>query len=808
MHRISLLIIVLLLFSFLSAEVISQEELHVFNQMLNKVELDTTALNFPKNWAGSASKLNIVKTVLDSPLVYADFLDSLKFFILDNNYEHFFWETISQVDTLTYHTNPKQEIFAEIDIQFSLAKSNQDFFEYLDFVSLQAIMLYQESLINLSHQERVLLSQFIVSLRSEGQEKYDNFLKSYIENEDLEIEDIIEIIDKIDFSLFFQAGKIYEYGVQKTTEFTFAYKDEIIEYQSQFGLYAIGTNQTDIYKKRYSFIIDPEGDDLYLADIFADFYQPFYAVFDLKGNDTYRNETFAHLFSTLFGFGFSYDFSGNDFYKGDDFLFSANFGINIHKDLQGDDQYRAENHSLAAASYGLAVLEDSEGNDSYIASEYSEGFAGPQSLGAIIDYAGSDQYYSGGRFRHAPLAPFDFRSLSQGCSFGVRPDIAGGVGLIFDKDGNDYYNGGVFSQAVGYWYGLGIIMDLTGNDSYHSVYYPQGSGIHLAGGFLYDEQGEDSYYSKHGPGQGAGHDYGVGFLVDRSGNDAYSVEGGNGLGLTNSVGIFLDVSGDDRYERKQKDSYGYGKVGRNSGSIGLFLDTGGNDIYANENLSDNSQWIQPLYGIGLDTLMVKKQTATDKLAESQKELISEDAPIEEVFATSAEWEVGSSKQRVKVAREYLIKREKEALQYIKNEKLRTKSGLEMRALTHFVKNSSLANSLISYGLNSSEEREVRNAIRLIGDIKDISYLDQLEAFIADKKYLGTILSVYGEIADERCSNTLANFTDSENIYIRVITARSLRKINSELSISFLKQMKDDNCFLIKSMIRLLDNKNE
>jgi hypothetical protein len=39
--------------------------------------------------------------------------------------------------------------------------------------------------------------------------------------------------------------------------------------------------------------------------------------------------------------------------------------------------------------------------------------------------------------------------------------------------------------------------------------------------------------------------------VDSAGNDAYSIQGGNGLGLSNSVAIFVDKSGNDRYERKE-----------------------------------------------------------------------------------------------------------------------------------------------------------------------------------------------------------------------------------------------------------------
>jgi hypothetical protein len=103
--------------------------------------------------------------------------------------------------------------------------------------------------------------------------------------------------------------------------------------------------------------------------------------------------------------------------------------------------------------------------------------------------------------------PNDYRTMGQGMGFGMRPDYAGGLGLLYDKSGNDKYIGGVYAQGVGYWYATGILIDESGNDVYNAIYYPQGSGIHLASGILYDGAGDDTYYSRNGPGQGAGHDW-------------------------------------------------------------------------------------------------------------------------------------------------------------------------------------------------------------------------------------------------------------------------------------------------------------
>ena len=42
--------------------------------------------------------------------------------------------------------------------------------------------------------------------------------------------------------------------------------------------------------------------------------------------------------------------------------------------------------------------------------------------------------------------------------------------------------------------------------------------------------------------------------------------------------FIYEPGGNDRYETKYKESYGYGKRARNSGIIGLFLDENGDDI--------------------------------------------------------------------------------------------------------------------------------------------------------------------------------------------------------------------------------------
>jgi hypothetical protein len=285
------------------------------------------------------------------------------------------------------------------------------------------------------------------------------------------------------------------------------------------------------------------------------------------------------------------------------------------------------------------------------------------------------------------------------------------------------------------------------------------------------------------------------------------VDGGNGLGLANSVGIFIDSSGSDRYERKLKTSMGHANPGRQSGSIGIFLDMGGDDSYANEHQSNNSTWVSGVYGIGRDKeneineFQSEKVTNEDNPLENEVNLHKID--IKELFQRASEWEVGNAIERVREARKVLLEREPEAVTYITEHKIMTKSGLELRAITEFLKGSTQMQERLPELLNHEHFRAVGNAIYLIGEIKDESFIETFEQMLSENRYVNGILSALGKFANDKSIDILETYIDSENVYRRVTVARSLKEINTERSIHLLLTMKDDDCFLIKSMIELL-----
>jgi hypothetical protein len=119
-----------------------------------------------------------------------------------------------------------------------------------------------------------------------------------------------------------------------------------------------------------------------------------------------------------------------------------------------------------------------------------------------------------------------------------------------------------------------LLIDLGGDD----VHTAGGSTTNAAGrpvlsvGILIDLEGNDAYESTQDAGQGAGV-LGVGILRDLEGDDLYTTSRwGQGAGWM-GVGLLLDDAGDDRF-RAQTMAQGLGAWG-----LGLLIDVAGDDSY-------------------------------------------------------------------------------------------------------------------------------------------------------------------------------------------------------------------------------------
>lgn len=337
-----------------------------------------------------------------------------------------------------------------------------------------------------------------------------------------------------------------------------------------------------------SIVIDTDGDDRYLSDpALAD--TPI-AEFEGRRHPGFRPGPGG----ALFGYAVIVDTKGNDLYRSHrPSQGSGRFGFAMLLDLEGDDVYDAYIDSQGFGKFGAGILEDVAGSDRYDGFNQVQGVGQTGGIGLLFDRAGNDVYVANNSVLDfpSPQSPQANVSMAQGTGNGRRADfldgrsLAGGVGILFDQSGNDTYSAGVFAQGAGYWMAVGMLWDGAGDDRYTGDWYVQGASAHFAVGALDDISGNDVYTARLNMALGAGHDLGFGVLIDRAGDDRYT--GPNlslGAGNANGFGLFADLSGNDVYESR---GISLGKAAEApKGSlrsrilcIGVFLDLGGQDAY-------------------------------------------------------------------------------------------------------------------------------------------------------------------------------------------------------------------------------------
>jgi hypothetical protein len=326
--------------------------------------------------------------------------------------------------------------------------------------------------------------------------------------------------------------------------------------------------------------IDPGGDDEY---VFIGPGKPgsFTLIVDAGGDDIYRSKDSLQQSAGNMGIGLIADLSGSDRYLGADFAYgSAEFGYASLFDAGGHDYYEGRCASLGFGFFGIGVLQDESGNDVYSASLMSQGAGSTKGAGLILDRAGDDRYLARPTFKDDLRYSDHYIQMVQGFGTGFSPDFPGGIGLLRDGSGNDFYLADIFGQGSAYWYALGLLIDEGGDDKYQAHQYAQGAGVHIAIGGLFDWSGDDHYASK-GVSQGCGHDYGIGYLYDRSGDDRYvATDMSQGGGSANGLGILQDAAGNDIYLTVNPDmALGHADMRRERGSFGFFLDRGGRDRF-------------------------------------------------------------------------------------------------------------------------------------------------------------------------------------------------------------------------------------
>jgi len=615
---------------------------------------------------------------------------------------------------------------------------------------------------------------------------------------------IMHIIQKVNYEKLVKSGLLMVLMAEKIPALIDEIPDSAFNnrFETEFGTLLIGTRGDDKYEN-IPFVIDPGGDDKYIdcggTIGLIDSSSGISFIFDLGGNDTYRSEKIVSIASGLFGAAIIFDWGGDDIYNSSHYSIGCGYlGFGMLKDFSGDDVYRGGIFSLGAGNFGIGILSDSEGDDFYYTNCYGEGFGSTKGFGILCDMDGSDVYYAGGKYFDTPLNSNSYNSMSQGFAMGIRPDFGGGIGFLYDRKGNDFYNADVYAQGASYWCSAGFLIDDSGQDRYIATEYAQGVGIHLSYGYLADLKGDDHYFSKMGPSLGEGHDLACGILIDSSGDDWYSVSGGIGVGLHNSFGLFCDLSGSDVYNITEKLGIGDANYSRGFSGLGIFLDLKGKDFYPYAKGYNDGYWFNKDYGIGVD-----------KNSEEEDELVQKPIPdfsnlvIEEIFEIAAEWGVGDNKSRVEKAREELSKKGEEALDYIFRNKIDTKKGLELRAIEKTLKkieDSLLVEKYLKENINHAIERATKNVFVLIGELEMKSLSDSLVSVLGregTEPFRRAIVYAMGKLKEKRAIDKIISFL-KEDEPLRLVSIKALGEIGDTNAIESLFPLVSDLSVAVKS----------
>lgn len=589
--------------------------------------------------------------------------------------------------------------------------------------------------------------------------------------------------------------------------------DVLYSFETRWGLVVVGGRGPNTYRTDCAVIIDLGGDDLYLnrAGGAVGIDGPAFAVvIDMEGDDRYRCDRPFAQGAAVFGCGVLVDRKGRDTYQAQHCAQgAAMFGTACLIDRTGDDLFDAGFFAQGSGYCGTGMLVEDAGNDDYRTWCYGQGFGGTWGYGLLTDRAGNDCYYAGGRYKHVPLLPFEYRSFAQGFAIGSRPDAAGGIGFLCDGAGNDCYNAEVYAQGTSYWYSLGMLWDGDGYDRYNAAQYSQGAGIHLAVGLLVDEKGCDAYVSRLGPAQGEGHDLSVGLLHDGGGEDCYACSGGQGVGLTNSVGLFFDLDGNDLYVTHDSLlGQGSANVARGFGGFGFFADLAGIDRYSRvSGAADAAAWNKGSYGIGLD--LNRPATVIDlepDVDTTSTEVDSLNLPVDSVFRVAATWEVGNAVKRVRRARRQLVQYGTAALSYVFQHKIDTKDGLELRAIEELVR--ALPDSALPLLLRTLRDTRLlarSNAAYLLGKLGSRAgeSVDSVLLAMRDKRITARrAAATLGDIGEARVAPQLLPLLRDRFEPTRIAAAEACAKLKNPVAVPALIGCLSDHLFTVRSAAEL------
>ena len=554
--------------------------------------------------------------------------------------------------------------------------------------------------------------------------------------------------------------------------------DIILCEDTPLGKVIIGGKEPTYYRNTNAFlIIDLGGDDEY-HNISPDLdSSPFSSaiIIDLEGNDLYNSREKYSLACGSFGLSFLIDCSGDDRYLSQDFSQGCGFfGVGVLYDKEGDDRYLADIMGQGAAAFGAGILCDLKGNDSYHGNLLNQGMGFVGGMGLLIESQGNDSFFSGGKYPDFREPDVAFDSFSQGFGYGYRNFGSGGIGVLWDDEGNDHYSSSYFSQGSSYWLAIGLLIDNGGNDIYHARRYTQGTGTHLTVGALIDRLGDDCYTSM-GVSQGCGYDFSQGLLLDNEGDDIYSAEWfAQGTSGSSGTGILIDQMGNDSYLCGSFNSQGSGQYSTKmeSGNIGLLIDLEGKDRYSVKG-EDDCLWHQGKYGGGIDS----SKSTWDKN-----------------IASWSDGELTSDKETISPSIKPPVLEEKELLPELESS-LGNEDYRQMVIKKFSEKGPSIIPRLIDY-LDIKDDllkQTIMDIVKEMGKVAAPALIKTLEKNNLENSLTSSILYMSGDMEDEQSQDTFIYYLNADNSKIRSMAMRGLSKLApAPLLVDILPYAKDEN----------------
>ena len=516
-------------------------------------------------------------------------------------------------------------------------------------------------------------------------------------------------------------------------------------------------------------------------------------LIDLAGDDSYDVRDLS-VGAGLLGIGIARDLGGHDTFRTKSLSLGCGIaGVGLFAKDGGHDLYQSTALSQGFAMYGVGVCLDTNGNDVYQLKLMGQGAGRTNGVGWLVDRLGSDQYRAGGLILNSPLFATAHYSFAQGFGMGFREDTGGhpgGVGLLTDHGGDDFYLGETYVQAASYWFALGSLYDTAGNDTYTAHHYAQSSAMHATGAYLFDLAGDDGYLVKVGAAHAIGHDYGVAFLLDRAGDDLYaSRDSSPGIGVANGLAVFIEGDGIDRYHGPP----GKGNPARGTGSLGVFVDLNGPDMYR-FGLADSEGSATPGWGVAYDMATRAEATPGETPSDRPKPTPGSkpkpaDDELAKIYTKASQWNVGTAQGEVADALDELVSIGKPALEWMLANRLAAADRLQIRTFVHVVRALGPDGGLTlgQKAFNCTDE-EMRNVILIAMDA-GVTDIGALLPNLMEKPALQALaIRAAGVLKAKGATPALMRALLSEDRMISRMAMISLQQCGDEASVTTARSM--------------------